>query len=208
MTILNYSLVDVFTPAVFGGNQLAVFHDELPLASETMQQIARELNLSETVFIQPPADPRNQKSLRIFTPKVELPMAEHPTIGVAYVLAAANRIPVSAGKNDWIFEEAVGEIPISVYEKGGQIEKVEMTQPLRAFGRIYSRPGLVADLLSLSVKDFDQRLPLQSVSSGIPFLLRSRTDPVRDEANQIPFGYLGKAFQHKSPYPAYIRVHI
>lgn len=170
MTILNYSLVDVFTSTAFGGNQLAVFHDERPLPPETMQKIARELNLSETVFIQPPADSNNQKSLRIFTPKVELPMAGHPTIGAAYVLAAAKKIPVTAGKNDWVFEEQVGEIPISVYEKNGQIEKVEMTQPLPAFGSVYSKPGLVADLLSLSVKDFDQRLPLQSVSSGVPFL--------------------------------------
>lgn len=170
MTNLNYSLVDVFTSTAFGGNQLAVFHDERPLPSETMQKIARELNLSETVFIQPPADSNNQKSLRIFTPKVELPMAGHPTIGAAYVLAAAKKIPVTAGKNDWVFEEHVGEIPISVYEKDGQIEKVEMTQPLPAFGSVYSKPGLVADLLSLSVKDFDQRLPLQSVSSGVPFL--------------------------------------
>lgn len=170
MATLNYSLVDVFTSTAFGGNQLAVFHDESPLPSATMQKIARELNLSETVFIQPPADSNNQKSLRIFTPKVELPMAGHPTIGAAYVLAAANKIPLAVGKNDWMFEEPVGEIPVSVYEKNGQIEKVEMTQPLPAFGSIYEKPGLVADLLSLSVRDFDKNLPLQSVSSGVPFL--------------------------------------
>nr|WP_316046103.1 PhzF family phenazine biosynthesis protein [Planococcus glaciei] len=61
MTSLNYELIDVFTNSPFGGNQLAVFHDEIELPTETMQKIAGELNLSETVFIRPPKNPDNQK---------------------------------------------------------------------------------------------------------------------------------------------------
>ncbi|MBZ5202718.1 PhzF family phenazine biosynthesis protein [Planomicrobium chinense] len=170
MTSLNYELIDVFTNSPFGGNQLAVFHDEIELPTETMQKIAGELNLSETVFIRPPKNPGNQKSLRIFTPKMELPMAGHPTVGASFVLADKGLIPTESGQNHWILEEQVGEIPVTVYKEGTAISKVEMTQPLPVFGSFFQKPGLVADLLSLSPKDLDQRFPIQSVSSGVPFL--------------------------------------
>lgn len=170
MTTLNYELIDVFTSRPFGGNQLAVFHDETELPAETMQKIARELNLSETVFIRSPKNPKNQKSLRIFTPKVELPMAGHPTVGAAFVLADKGLIPTESGSNQWILEEQIGEIPVTVHKEGTNISKVEMTQPLPVFGSQFPKPGLVADLLSLSPKDLDQRFPIQSVSSGVPFL--------------------------------------
>lgn len=170
MTILHYELIDVFTSRPFGGNQLAVFHDETELTAETMQKIARELNLSETVFIRPPQNPENQKSLRIFTPKVELPMAGHPTVGAAFVLANKGIIPTEPGTNEWTLEEQIGEIPVMVYKEGTDVAKVEMTQPLPVFGSHFRKPGLVADLLSLSPKDLDHRFPIQSVSSGVPFL--------------------------------------
>ena len=85
---LNYHLLDVFTDRQFGGNQLAVFPDPpQDLSTELMQQIAKELNLSETTFIFPPADAANDFKLRIFTPAAELPLAGHPTVGSAYALA-------------------------------------------------------------------------------------------------------------------------
>lgn len=170
MKTLRYSLVDVFTEKPFGGNQLAVFHEEENLSSVTMQQIARELNLSETVFICPPENPENQKCLRIFTPKVELPLAGHPTIGAAFMLADQKMIATSEGANDWILEEKIGDIAVTVYKDSGQIVKVEMTQPLPEFRAHYQKTGLVADLLSLTPKDLDARYPFQTVSSGLPFL--------------------------------------
>ena len=170
MTTLHYELIDVFTSSPFGGNQLAVFHDETELPAETMQKISRELNLSETVFIRSPNNSENQKSLRIFTPKVELPMAGHPTVGAAFVLADKGLLPTEAGQNRWILEEQIGEIPVTVYKEGTKISKVEMTQPLPVFGSHFQKAGLVADLLSLSPRDLDQRFPIQSVSSGVPFL--------------------------------------
>ncbi|MFO1113658.1 MAG: PhzF family phenazine biosynthesis isomerase, partial [Rhodospirillales bacterium] len=84
----TFVTADVFADRPFGGNPLAVFPDGAGLSSELMQAIAREFNLSETVFVLPPADPAHTRALRIFTPAHELPFAGHPTIGTAHVLAA------------------------------------------------------------------------------------------------------------------------
>lgn len=170
MKSLHYTLLDVFTAKRFGGNQLAVFHGEEHLPAETMQQIARELNLSETVFICPPKDANHEKSLRIFTPKVELPIAGHPTVGAAFVMADKHLVETKEGQNDWILEEEVGAVPVTVFVDEGKVAKVEMTQPTPEFGEKFTKAGLVADLLSLSSKDLDSRFPTQTVSSGLPFL--------------------------------------
>lgn len=79
MREMAYHLLDVFTDVPFGGNQLAVFLDGTGITPEMMQRIARELNLSETVFVLPPQDAANHFRLRIFTPGAELPFAGHPT---------------------------------------------------------------------------------------------------------------------------------
>lgn len=170
MKSLHYTLLDVFTAKRFGGNQLAVFHGEENLSTETMQQIARELNLSETVFICPPQDATHKKSLRIFTPTVELPIAGHPTVGAAFVMADKQLVKTEEGQNDWILEEEIGEVPVTVFVEDGKATKVEMTQPTPEFGETFTKVGLVADLLSLSSKDLDSRFPTQTVSSGLPFL--------------------------------------
>src|SRR6185295_8022566 len=83
---LRYTTLDVFTDRPFGGNPLAVFCDQPALATAQMQAIAREFNLSETVFIVPPRDSRALRRLRIFTPSREMPFAGHPTIGAVHAL--------------------------------------------------------------------------------------------------------------------------
>src|SRR2546421_6336547 len=87
MTRYHYNLVDVFTDRAFGGNPLAVFTDARGLPPETMQAIAKELNLSESTFVLPPESSEHHFHVRIFTPAAELPMARHPTGGTAFVLA-------------------------------------------------------------------------------------------------------------------------
>lgn len=170
MKTLKYSLVDVFTSQSFGGNQLAVFHDGSSLTTKTMQQIANELNLSETAFICTPNKPQNQINLRIFTPQVELPIAGHPTIGTAFVMAYLKMLPIQDGVNEWVFEEEHGDISVTVFLNKEKITKVEMIQPIPVFGEILTRQALVADLLSLPKGELDPRLPIQTVSSGLPFL--------------------------------------
>ena len=84
---------DVFTDTPFGGNPLAVIPQAAALPEAQLQQIAREFNYSETVFILPPRDPANTARLRIFTPTMEVPFAGHPTIGAAVALSEAGHDP-------------------------------------------------------------------------------------------------------------------
>jgi trans-2,3-dihydro-3-hydroxyanthranilate isomerase len=92
-----YLLADVFTHTPFGGNPLAIFPHGGKVPPESMAPIARELNLSETVFILPPEDPAHAARLRIFTPGRELPFAGHPTVGAACALALLERVPMREG---------------------------------------------------------------------------------------------------------------
>lgn len=87
----RFVTLDVFTQDVFSGNPLAVVLDAEGLDTAAMQAIAREFNLSETVFVLPPREPRHRAALRIFTPANELPFAGHPTIGTAVLLALRDR---------------------------------------------------------------------------------------------------------------------
>jgi trans-2,3-dihydro-3-hydroxyanthranilate isomerase len=104
----DFVLVDVFSDRAFGGNQLAVFPDATGIAGETMQQLAREFNFSETTFVLPPTDPSCTCRVRIFTPNQELPFAGHPTVGTAAVLASLR------GEKEFVFEEGIGPVEIAV----------------------------------------------------------------------------------------------
>ncbi|AQQ52400.1 PhzF family phenazine biosynthesis protein [Planococcus lenghuensis] len=170
MPILPYTLIDVFTDQPFGGNQLAVFQPEAELPKELMQKIARELNLSETVFLYPAANQENTRKLRIFTPKMELPMAGHPTIGAAFVLAdTAPGLP-HTGMVSWMFEEQVGVLSVTVHRKDGGTIRTEMKQPVPGFEEPFQDRQLAAHLLSVTEEDLHESRPVQTVSSGVPFL--------------------------------------
>jgi trans-2,3-dihydro-3-hydroxyanthranilate isomerase len=95
MASYRYVLADVFTQTPLAGNQLAVFTDARGIDDETMQALARELNLSETVFVLPPANGGTAR-IRIFNPNHEMPFAGHPTLGAAFVLAAPLQLGVNA----------------------------------------------------------------------------------------------------------------
>ena len=87
MPVYPFVTVDVFTQARFGGNQLAVFTDATGLTDAQMQSLAAEMNLSETTFVLPPADPAHTARVRIFNRTAEMPFAGHPSVGTGYVLA-------------------------------------------------------------------------------------------------------------------------
>lgn len=93
MTKLPYYLVNVFAETHFGGNPLAVFTNAAMLNDTQMQAIAKQFNLSETVFIQPSNDDHVVANLRIFTPNYEMPFAGHPTLGASFVLSQLNNLP-------------------------------------------------------------------------------------------------------------------
>ena len=171
MKKLHYHLVDVFTNKAFGGNQLAVLTDARGLSPEIMQAIAKELNLSETTFVFPPEDPRNDYRVRIFTPLVELPMAGHPTVGTAFVLAMVEMIKHSGRETAVTFEEGVGPISVTVEWKNGSPDCIQMSQPSPVFGAHFPDADGIAEMLSLEARAIlETNLPMQVVSCGVPFL--------------------------------------
>ena len=113
-----FAIADVFTDVAFGGNQLAVVTEANGLSDDQMQGIAREFNFSETTFVLPPSRADADFKLRIFTPKVELKFAGHPTVGTAAVLACDGALRLEDGRGQIVFEEAVGPVSVSVRTRG------------------------------------------------------------------------------------------
>jgi trans-2,3-dihydro-3-hydroxyanthranilate isomerase len=114
----RYVLLDVFTDAPLAGNPLAVVLDCAGLDAARMLQIAREFNLSETVFVLPAANPVHSARLRIFTPAMELPFAGHPTIGSAVLLARQSMGDVDEFEKVLVLEEGVGPVRCGVWGRG------------------------------------------------------------------------------------------
>jgi trans-2,3-dihydro-3-hydroxyanthranilate isomerase len=167
MRTLRYLHLDVFTSQPFEGNQLAVFPDPGELSADTMQRIAREMAFSESTFIYP-AEKGGDARMRIFTPGAELPMAGHPTIGSTFALAIEGTIP--RGRDEFIFELGVGPTPVALeWEKNG-LSFAWMTQPLPTFGTVIGDRAAMAAALGMEEQSLAQRLPIQVVSCGVPFL--------------------------------------
>ncbi len=166
--------VDVFTERRFEGNALAVFPDARGLDEATMQRIARELNLSETVFVFAPKASGAVAALRMFTPGFEVPFAGHPTIGTAFVLNAAGRLP--PGPCEFVFEEPVG--PVRVRIEGGPRFMAWLTTPPVTLGGTVDDRDALADALGLRSDDLRPEIPAQVASAGNPFLYVA----LRDEA--------------------------
>jgi trans-2,3-dihydro-3-hydroxyanthranilate isomerase len=120
---LRYVIADVFTDTPLAGNGLAVFTDGRGVEDEEMQRLAREMNLSETVFVLP-AEGDGHARMRIFTPATELPFAGHPTLGTAFVLAAPLQLSVIR------LETQAGVVPVELEREGAKIVFGRMEQPL------------------------------------------------------------------------------
>ena len=120
-----------------------------------MLDIARELNLSETTFVFPPADPAHTFRLRIFTPGGEVPFAGHPTVGSAFVLAAIGRIPLTGDETRILFEEGVGPVPVSIFaEQGKPVSSRLTTARLPELGPPPPAIPALAAILSLAEAEF------------------------------------------------------
>jgi trans-2,3-dihydro-3-hydroxyanthranilate isomerase len=169
--------LDVFTDQPFCGNPLAVFPKVDDLTDEQMQQIAREMNLSETVFVFPPRDESTLRRLRIFTPATELPFAGHPVVGTWHCLALEGVVPLPEGGSGWTRikqEVGIGVLPVDIEFKDGDPERVVMTQGKFAIvGEIddWQEQAEIARALGLAREDLDETLPIQLVSTGNTMLL-------------------------------------
>jgi trans-2,3-dihydro-3-hydroxyanthranilate isomerase len=177
---LPFCTVDVFTEHRFGGNPLAVFVDAPELPADLMQSIAREFNLSETVFIVKPRDPRAKRRLRIFTPARELPFAGHPTIGAAQVLVEEGLAGVSGDSGNFLFEAEVGLLPINVKRQQDGAWFVQLTTATLPQEGPAAPPVVeLSKLLNVAESDILQdRDFAQFYSCGVPFLfvpLRNRS---------------------------------
>ena len=177
---MRFFTADVFTERMFGGNQLAVFPEAEGIDPRVMQSIARELNISETVFVFPPSDPAHTRRLRIFTPASELPFAGHPTIGTAFVLASIGEVPLGDGGASIVFEEGVGPVAVSVRAEQGRPGYCELTAA-RLPEEGPTPPPLEEIASTLSLRPEDLRAgdaPPRGFSCGVPYLFV----PVRDQA--------------------------
>jgi len=168
----DYAQVDVFAEQPLEGNALAVFTDARGLTDSQMQSIARETNLCETTFILPrPPEIERERGVhvRIFTVHEELEFAGHPTLGTASWLYLNH--PIFRGAGVITLDLRVGPIPVSfpAHQDGlGVYGTMRQNDP--TFGAIHD-PSAVAHALGLGLDDLDPNLPIQTVSTGMPFCI-------------------------------------
>ncbi|MDQ6654070.1 MAG: PhzF family phenazine biosynthesis protein [Acidobacteriota bacterium] len=205
MSKYRFIQLDVFTREPFAGNPLAVFPEADGLADDQMLKIAREMNLSETVFVLTPIDessagsgddqatkhdggtattsakkdhqqPSVLRRLRIFTPAREIPFAGHPIVGSWNALAREGIVPLPEGGNGWtrIYHEiGIGILPVDIEFKEGVPMQVVMTQgKFEIKGEIddWQEQAEIARALGLAREELDESLPIQVISTGLPFL--------------------------------------
>jgi len=168
---VRYHVLDVFTDRPFGGNPLAVVLGADALSGGRMQRIAREFNLSETVFLLPPSNSEAAFRVRIFTPTEELPFAGHPVVGAACTLTQLGIVP-PGNRVSFGFETGAGLVPVLIRNEG-DVPYAELTAPqapmlgaavadLEAVARVL---GVEADAIG-----FQDEEPVVA-SCGLPMLL-------------------------------------
>jgi trans-2,3-dihydro-3-hydroxyanthranilate isomerase len=159
MPRFRYVVADVFTDRPLQGNQLAVFTDAREIPEERLQELAREVNFSETVFVFPPEGDGHIR-VRIFTPATEVPFAGHPTLGTAFVLGAPLQL------TEIRIETGQGTVPVQLEREGARIAFGRMQQPaptIEPFG------AAAEALAALGVAE--PRLPVELYDNGIPHVL-------------------------------------
>jgi trans-2,3-dihydro-3-hydroxyanthranilate isomerase len=169
MTNLEFYIVDVFAVGQYTGNQLAVFPTATGLSLSAMQQIAKEINFSESTFIT--GEPQQGVyPVKIFTPAVELPFAGHPTLGTAWVIQKILDRPLASVT----LQYTAGQIPVAFnYEGVGGENRptvLWMTQrPPEFLGQLAAHQ--LAPVLQIDPADIDDRYPIEQVSTGLPFII-------------------------------------
>lgn len=161
--------VDAFTSKTFGGNPAGVIPHAENLTDMEMQQIANELNLSETAFLIPSPKTDVDYRIRYFTPTEEVDFCGHATLGTAWLMATTY---------DWIhkkehimLESNIGKIPVKWMMENNQLKAVSMTQVTPQVNDIDINPKLVAELVGIDESDIDSKYPVKIGSTGVPHLL-------------------------------------
>ncbi len=165
---MDLYLVDVFAEARYAGNQLAVIRGGADLPTETTQQIAQEMNYSETTFILSDQSEVGGYPVRIFTPTEELSFAGHPTLGTAFII---QQHLIGSPVEQILLKLKVGSIPVQFsYAPDHTSEILWMQQNPPTFGQTFD-PTEAIPALGLAPEDYDARFPIQVISTGVPFII-------------------------------------
>ena len=184
---LPYTWVDVFAPHPLAGNQLAVFQAPADLPVAVMQRLTRELNHSETTFLQPATIPGADLRVRIFIPTlpdaVEIPFAGHPLLGSAVVTAMDRTEPSTVR-----LQTGVGVVPVTVAPAGPGCWDARMVQPLPRLVRTVTERTKLAEALGLAAADLAPALPVEAVDNGMQTVIIPLTslDAVRRSVPNMP----------------------
>lgn len=161
---VSYSIVDVFSQGKYTGNQLAVFKNAGGITDAEMQQIAKEVNYSETTFILSNEKRNDGYDVRIFTPNEEVPFAGHPTLGTAYII----QHEITAGTVDELkLNYKAGQILVQ-FDRTEDVIWMKQNEPV--FGKVLDHLE-VASVLNIDKKYIDGRYPIQEVSTGLPSII-------------------------------------
>ncbi len=164
----NFYVVNSFTNKSFGGNPAGVFTDARGLSTSVMQDIARQLNLVETVFVIPLKHQKADFEFRYFTPQKELPIAGHPTIASFVALSKANIIDVSK-KENYLIKNKKGVQKIKIKNKKDPLVIMEQANPI--FYKVIEDRKTVADVFGINIKDLSDELSVQTVDTGLGHLI-------------------------------------
>ncbi|MGB9553255.1 MAG: PhzF family phenazine biosynthesis protein, partial [bacterium] len=169
MKTVSFFRVNVFTDKFFSGNPLVVIPDAQGLDDSEMQLIAKEMAVSETTFVFPPESKDAVYKVRIFTPFAEIPFAGHPSLGTAYVMAEMGRFPLTEPVTLINQELRVGVLPLEIFLKDGEVERVVMTQKETEFGACLTDFQELASALGLEKEVIESTgMDVAIVSTGIP----------------------------------------
>lgn len=169
----NYYIADVFTKQIFSGAQIAVFPNAEGLSQQQMQWVARELNLSETVFVFHPDKQTTSRVMRIFSPLSEIDFAGHPIIATAFVLAHCGDIQLTDAITPMVFEQNTGPVNINITAENGQPSFVQFTRKVTSIiDRFTPSDEELASFLGIQQSELDhKKYATRLVSCGVPYLI-------------------------------------
>jgi trans-2,3-dihydro-3-hydroxyanthranilate isomerase len=159
-------ILDVFAESKYAGNQLAVVRNAADLSSQEMQKITREINFSETTFILSDQPRDGGWDVRIFTPGAEVPFAGHPTLGTAYVI---QHEIIKKQIDSLKLNLKVGQIPVRFDYDGSNVSTVWLKPIDPIFGEVFDAREIL-NISTIARDDIDDRFPIQTVSTGLPFI--------------------------------------
>jgi len=170
---LDYYIADAFTNQRFSGAQIAVFPHADNLTPVQMEVIAKEMNLTETVFVSNPNHDAVNRRMRIFSPLGEVDFAGHPIIATAHVLGECGDISLTDDVTSVIFTQNVGDVEVNISANNGKPTNVQFTRKVSTvIDRFTPSIAEVAELLSIKPEEIDHtKYSTRLVSCGFPYLI-------------------------------------